>query len=235
MLELKEVNPRRNEKWLHTQHSRKFVTWVEKEVDRRVNNGENICQDVRWLAKLPNFVVKKYGGYAINEYKFHTTAWDESKTTQGSGVSLVANAMQVASEKDPNPVYGAVTYYGRIKEIWELDYYMLTVPIFMCEWVDIRGITKDDLGFTTVNFQRLGSQTERFILASQPHQVFYVEDQENEDLSVVGVTPHKMFKYGLNGEDEMYEFNATGSVEQDDFDLDDDFVCVRPDGEGTLV
>ena len=62
MLELKEVNPSRNEKWLHNQHSRTFVTWVEKEIDRRVKNGEDICEDVRWLAKLPKFVVKNMVG-----------------------------------------------------------------------------------------------------------------------------------------------------------------------------
>ena len=42
MVELTEVNPRRNEKWLLNQHSRTFVTWVEKEVDGRVENGENM-------------------------------------------------------------------------------------------------------------------------------------------------------------------------------------------------
>ena len=238
MFELKELNPRtsKNSTWLHNQHSRTFSRWLEKEVERRLANGEDICQNVRWLAKGPNFAVKKFMGFAINEYKFHTTARDESRTTQCSGVSLVAHAMQVASAKDSNPVYGAVTYYGRIKEIWDLDYHMFTVPVFMCEWVDNRAVTRDALGFTVVNFERLGSQTEPFILATQTKQVFYVQDQENENLSVVGVTPHKMYKYELNDDvGDMLEFDPTVAQDLAVLDVDDDFLCSRPDGEGILV
>ncbi|KAL4555368.1 hypothetical protein LXL04_037986 [Taraxacum kok-saghyz] len=187
----------------------KNSTWLHNQHSRTFN---------RWLER---------------EYKFHTTARDESRTTQCSGVSLVAHAMQIASAKDSNPVYGAVTYYDRIKEIWDLDYHMFTVPIFMCEWVDNRTVTRDALGFTVVNFERLGSQTEPFILATQAKQVFYVQDQENENLSLVGVTPHKMYKYGLNDEaDDMLEFDPTVAQDLAVVDLDDDFLCSRPDGEG---
>ena len=121
-----------------------------------MSDGEYISEDVRWLAKGPNFNVNKYSGYAINDYQFHTTSRDESKTTQCSGVSLVAHAMQIASAKDSSPVYGAVTYFGRIKEIWDLDYRMFTIPVFMYDWVDIRHVKKDDFGFTVDNFYRLG-------------------------------------------------------------------------------
>lgn len=240
MLELKNLNPRASENstWLHNQHNRTFISWLKNEVEKRLANGEDICDNVRWLAKGPSFAVNKYSGFAINEYQFHTTSWDESRTTQCSGVSLVAHAMQIASAKDSNPVYGNVTYFGRIKEIWDLDYRMFTVPVFMCDWVDSRGIKKDDFGFTVVNFARLGHQLECFILASQAKQVFYVQDQQNENLSVVGFTPHKMYKYEASDEtDDMLEFDATADVTQDAtlVDNDDDFLCTRPDDEGILV
>jgi hypothetical protein len=146
--------------------------------------------------------------------------------------------MQIASAKDSNPVYGAVTYFGRIKEIWDLDYRIFKVPVFMCDWVDSRGVKRDDLGFTVVNFDRLGHQSERFILASQAKQVFYVQDQQDRNLFVVGFTPHKMYKYGDCGEtDDMWEFDATIDITQDSalVDLDDDFNCMRSDDEGILV
>ncbi|CAH1421536.1 unnamed protein product [Lactuca virosa] len=129
MLELKDLNPRRARKstWLQSQHSRTFITWFKKEVEKRLANEEDICDDVRWLAKGPNFAISKYSGFAINEYHFHTTSRDESRTTQCSGVSLVAYTMQIASAKDSNPVYGVVTYFGRIKELWDLDYRMFTM------------------------------------------------------------------------------------------------------------
>ncbi|KAE8663032.1 hypothetical protein F3Y22_tig00113123pilonHSYRG00118 [Hibiscus syriacus] len=116
---------------------------------------EDICESVHWLAKGPSFAVKKYSGFSINEYWFHTTSRDESRTTQCSGVSLVAHAIQIASAKDSNPVYGAVTYYGH------------------------------DFGFIVVNFARLDHQSECFILANQAKQVFYVQDQQDANLSVV--------------------------------------------------
>ncbi|KAE8657612.1 hypothetical protein F3Y22_tig00116989pilonHSYRG00746 [Hibiscus syriacus] len=173
MFELKDHNPRayRNSKWLQTQHSRTFISWLKTKVDTNLANGEDICESVRWLAKGPSFAVKKYSGFAINEYRFHATSRDEPRTTQSSGVSLVAHAMQIASAKDTNPVYGAITYYGRIQKIWDLDYRIFTVSVFMCDWVDSRGIKKYDFEFTVVNFARLDYQSERFILASQPKQV----------------------------------------------------------------
>ncbi|KAE8696020.1 hypothetical protein F3Y22_tig00110678pilonHSYRG00462 [Hibiscus syriacus] len=167
---------------VETQHSRTFISWLKTKVDTHFTNGEVICE--------PSFVVKKYNGFAINEYLFHTTSRDESRTTQCSGVSLVAHAMQIASAKDSNPVYGAVTYY-------------------------------------VVNFARLDHQSERFILTSQAKQVFYVQDQQDANLSVVSFTLHKMYKYGANGEtDDMLEYHATFDFSQDSplVELDDDFL-----------
>ncbi|CAI9286071.1 unnamed protein product [Lactuca saligna] len=47
-----------------------------------------------------------------------------------------------------------------------------------------------------------------------------------------------MYKYGSNGETgDMLEFDVTFDLAQDSalLDLDDDFLCTRPDGEGILV
>ncbi|KAE8704658.1 hypothetical protein F3Y22_tig00110450pilonHSYRG01184 [Hibiscus syriacus] len=116
----------------------------------------------------------------------------------------------IASAKDSNPVYGVVTYYGRIQEICDLDYRIFIVPAFMCDWIDSRGIKKDDFGFTVVNFARLDHQSERFIL---------------------------MYKYEANGEtDDMLKYHATFDFSQDSplVELDDDILCTRPDGEVLL-
>jgi hypothetical protein len=129
-------------------------------------------------------------------------------------------------------------YFGRILEIWDLDYRTFTVPVFMCEWVDSRGVNKDDLGFTVVNFGRLGQRSEPFILPSQARQVFYVQDQQDRNLSVVGFTPHRMHKYGdNNGEtDDVFEFDVTQNMNLSLVDqLDDDFTCTRSDDEGIFV
>ncbi|KAE8713397.1 hypothetical protein F3Y22_tig00110210pilonHSYRG00042 [Hibiscus syriacus] len=70
------------------------------------------------------------------------------------------------------------------------------------------------------------------------HWIRYTKGRQGVNFSVVGFTPHKMYKYGENGEtDDMLEYHATIDFSQDYplVELDDDFLCTRPDGEGILV
>ncbi|KAH0733048.1 hypothetical protein KY289_004236 [Solanum tuberosum] len=48
---------------------------------------------------------------------------DARRKTQNSGVTLVASTTSFASSKDKNPIAADLTYYGRIVDIVELDYY----------------------------------------------------------------------------------------------------------------
>nr|KAJ0209697.1 hypothetical protein LSAT_V11C400191750 [Lactuca sativa] len=64
------------------------------------------------------------------------------------GLILLLAHITIVNAKDSNLVYGVVSYFGRIKEIWDLDYRMFTIPVFMCGWVDNRRVKKDYLGFT---------------------------------------------------------------------------------------
>ncbi|PKA49389.1 hypothetical protein AXF42_Ash016578 [Apostasia shenzhenica] len=59
-------------------------------------------------------------------------------------------------------------YFGVIKEIWELDYISFCIPLFKCLWIDSNGGSKiDEMGFTLVNFNRIGHKDDCFILANQ--------------------------------------------------------------------
>ncbi|GAB2284221.1 hypothetical protein Dimus_018687 [Dionaea muscipula] len=62
-----------------------------------------------WLAKGPNPVATKYGGYVINGYRFHTRMHDARCKTQNSGVTLNALTSSFASSKDQNPVLEGCT------------------------------------------------------------------------------------------------------------------------------
>ena len=66
--------------------------------------------------------MSKYNGYTINGCRYHTKERDDLRTTQNSGVSVVASTMQIASAKDKNPIFGELCFYGIITEIWDLDY-----------------------------------------------------------------------------------------------------------------
>ena len=135
---------------------------------------ETISETVRWISHGPNSNIMKYDVYDINGYTFRTKR-RECKVHQNSGVSVVATEMHISKEV---VTYVQKPYYGVLQEIWVLDYHFRKIPIFMCDWVDIKyGVMKDSLGYTLVELNRLGHKEDPFILASQAQQVFYVADQ----------------------------------------------------------
>ncbi|KAL0544322.1 hypothetical protein IC582_019435 [Cucumis melo] len=100
--------------------------------------------------------------------------------------------MQVFSSKDKNPVMSDMTFYGVIREIWEIDYHQLSFILFKCDWVDNRnGVKVDELGFTIVDLKRIGHKSDSFILATQAKQVLYVQDSANPEWSVVLTSPQR--------------------------------------------
>lgn len=102
---------------------------------------------------------------------------DDLRSTQSSGVYLVADTMQVASARDQRPITDDMSFYGVITEIWELDYGQFRIPIFKCDWVENgRGVKVDDLGFTLVNLNRKGHMNDAFVLGTCVEQIFYVDD-----------------------------------------------------------
>ncbi|VVA41730.1 PREDICTED: transposase, partial [Prunus dulcis] len=98
------------------------------------NNG--VSENLRWLAAGPNMAVPLYRNYLIKGIKFNIKAQDDVRTTQNSGVYLLAQTMQVASAKDKNPILSNMGFYGVIQEIWDLDYQKFTIPVFRCDWID---------------------------------------------------------------------------------------------------
>ena len=70
-----------------------------------------------------------------------------------------------------------LSYYGVIHEIWELDYTTFGVPVFRCNWVENNHVMKVDKSWLIlVNLNRIGHKEDKFILASQVKQVFYIID-----------------------------------------------------------
>ena len=133
---------------------------------------------------------------------FNTKERDSTRCVQNLGVSIVANIMKVASAKDKNPIVSDMMFYGVIEEIWELDYHNFWIPMFKCIWVENNsGIKVDDLDFTLVNFNRIGSKSDSFILASQAKQVFYIEDPLDPAWAVVLNSPSREYFESINSDD----------------------------------
>ncbi|KAH0633100.1 hypothetical protein KY284_035886 [Solanum tuberosum] len=126
---------------------------------------------------------------------FHVRQRDARRKTQNSGVTPVASTTSFASSKDKNPIAADLTYYGRIVDIVELDYYgHFKVVLFKCDWYEVEN---DAYGLTYVYFNKRCSQEEPFVLGSQVHQCFYVQDPYDQDRHYVMKTvPRDLFNMG---------------------------------------
>ncbi|XP_021732999.1 uncharacterized protein LOC110699763 [Chenopodium quinoa] len=112
---------------------------------------------------------KRMKSVIINGYKFDIVDRERFRVTQNSGIMVEAEGHE---------------YYGKLKEILELDYYgSYKVLLFRCDWVDIRrGIKTNPNGSVRINFSKLMHtgrflRDDPFVFSSQAKQVFYIEDE----------------------------------------------------------
>ncbi|XP_062089101.1 uncharacterized protein LOC133795662 [Humulus lupulus] len=229
----------KNKKWLQDEHYRTFSSWLEQKVVNDLRNPSNNVSDIiKWIFRGPSLNVTKFSSYMVNCTKFTTMERDKNRNTQNSGVSLIATTFQVSTSKDRNPIECDMSFYGVIKEIWELDYIITQVPVFFCDWVKSdSGVKKEDLGFTLVNLNLLGHKTNRFIMATQATQVFYVDDPANKQWSVVLTTQSRNW----NGNDgDLHDIPLVGqhvtyTLPENDDQIDGDSSCCRENGEGLWI
>jgi hypothetical protein len=154
---------------------------------------QHITEKIMKLAEKPSNYGKRFSGLSINGFTFHTTSREDNRQTQNSGVVNVS--------EDDN-----INYYGRIKDIIELNYNgAFKVILFKCDWYDVHhhaGMKKDAFGFTSLNFSRLihtgdNFSDDPFVFSSQVEQVFYVRDGKKDDWYIpVQVRPRDLFDMG---------------------------------------
>ncbi|BBN67472.1 hypothetical protein Prudu_88S000500, partial [Prunus dulcis] len=196
MIHIKNAYPkfRKRTKWLQDKHNSTFIQWLRFKVQSELEEDNNgVSENLRWLAAGPNMAVPLYRSYLIKGIKFNIKAQDDVRTTQNSGVYLLAQTMQVASAKDKNPILSNMGFYGVIQEIWDLDYQKFTIPVFRCDWIDSSGLVVDELGFTLVDLSKIGHRNDQFVLASQVKQIFFVDDPMHRGWSVVLSMPNREY------------------------------------------
>ncbi|KAK5824509.1 hypothetical protein PVK06_019284 [Gossypium arboreum] len=172
--------------------------------------------------------LRKYSGFIMNGFRFHTKYHERLRRTQNCGVVVNSLITSYASARDSNPVEGNVEYYGLLTDIIELDYYgKWKVVLFRCDWADAntaRGIKNDQFGFTMVNFSRLIHTGEHlidepYVFSSQVKQVFYSKDPIDEGWYVVlRNTPRDLFDMGNGSRDDIGERLETLPFPEQDLD-----------------
>ena len=189
--------------WMIGEHNRLFADWFQNKVITELNEKvEGVSETIRWLAGKPSFNVLTFDGYLVDGIRYFTEERDNARVVQNSGVSLVAKTVQVSSAKDLNPVESDMTFYGRIQDIWELDYHSFKAPLFLCKWADCdRGVKADELGFTLVDLSRQGHKNDKYVSVHQVKQVFYVEDPVDSKWSVVLTSTNRDYHEIYNDDD----------------------------------
>ncbi|KAG1362426.1 hypothetical protein COCNU_10G006450 [Cocos nucifera] len=150
-----------------------------------------ISDEIKVLAQGPNHIARRFKAFAMdNGYKFRTEQYEREMNTQNSRVMVLAKTESYARKQDTRPKLGDVNYYGRLTDIIELNYYgRFKVVLFRCDSIDVtqgRGIRKDSLGFTIINFSRLTHtgdhlNDEPFVFPSQAEQVIFVQDPKDRE------------------------------------------------------
>ncbi|XP_068329751.1 uncharacterized protein [Pyrus communis] len=129
---------------------------------------------------------------------------------QNYGVFLQSNVPSYVGPRDRNPVTGLVDYYGVLTDVFEIKYHMeRTVVLFKCNWFDGtsrntgEGVKSDRYGFRLVNFNKISSTSDPFILASQALQVFYVQDPTDIEWHVaIKTRPRDFFDMSSTHDDD---------------------------------
>lgn len=121
-------------------------------MNHELEHGLQIPDHVVKLSLGPSQIARKYTGYSINGYKFHTMKRDTSCVTDNSGVTLIAETTSFSSSRDKNPIVSEVPYYGAIEEIIEVHYQgNFSFVLFKCVWFHAK---KDTFGLIRVNRNR---------------------------------------------------------------------------------
>nr|KYP57991.1 hypothetical protein KK1_004279 [Cajanus cajan] len=198
---------------------------IEKEVHRGIvdwfmryimnDNSNAHSDDTCALARGPLQQARRYTAYNVNGYKFRTLQREHGMKSQNSGVFCCFGTKSYASSSDNRPMEGLVSYYGKLVDIFELNYHgRFMVTLFKCHWANttnFRHVRKDALGFTSINFSnlihtRVKEDDEPYIQASEAQLVYYVEDKKDEGwVTPVHLKPRDLFDMGEDAIETTYE------------------------------
>uniref|UniRef100_A0A9I9E4Z1 DUF4216 domain-containing protein n=1 Tax=Cucumis melo TaxID=3656 RepID=A0A9I9E4Z1_CUCME len=161
---------------LYKIHERAFPEWFRAQV-LELRQSANLFDDFFSLAMGPSFDVRCYNGCIVGGVRFHTIELDSRRTTQNSGIMVIG-------ESDASGT-GDNNFYGVLDEVLHVQYPLgRNVWLFKCRWYDTdvnksQRTTHIEVGYKSLNTSRFWYAEEPVILATQAHQVFYVDDLKN--------------------------------------------------------
>ncbi|KAK1660710.1 hypothetical protein QYE76_048869 [Lolium multiflorum] len=201
-------------------HNSSFASWFKDQIDA---NPPPMASDVDKMilalsyGPAPNLMT--YQKYDINGYTFSTEERDKKSDYQNSGVTMES---YMGEEKK--------RYYGRIEEIWELDYVGEKLPMFRVRWAT--DVTKEDAYVTTMRLppksktKNPTAQNEPWVLAKHVEQCFFITDPSRP--SRVVVRRGKRALVGMDGVADEQDFDGlVGDPMMEEPDEDDRTYTLR--------
>jgi hypothetical protein len=132
-----------------------------------IPHGETIEeQTIKGFTSGPSRQVTIRQTYYISGFTFCTKSKDKRSMSQNSGVRCEAIDDETGE---------IITYYGFIKDIWELDYGIFQISAFRCQWVEDKHVTVDNYDVRVLDLSKVGYKDDPWILTNHAAQVFYVE------------------------------------------------------------
>ncbi|KAA0056494.1 CACTA en-spm transposon protein [Cucumis melo var. makuwa] len=160
----------------YRKHERAFPEWFRAQV-LELRESANLSNDFFSLAMGPSFDIRCYNGCIVDGVRFHTVELDSRRTTQNSGIMIIG-------ESDASGT-GDNDFYGVLDEVLHVQYPLgRNVWLFKCRWYDTdvnkSQRTHVEVGYKSLNTSRFWYAEESVVLATQAHQVFYIDDPKNE-------------------------------------------------------
>ncbi|KAK1609353.1 hypothetical protein QYE76_033026 [Lolium multiflorum] len=196
-------------------HNSSFTRWfkqtqlVEAQRKRPSTEDEKL---IYTLSQGPAHNVRTYQGYDINGYRFYTEEKDRNSENQNSGVTMLSYADDETNVKE--------RFFGRIEEIWELNYCGETVPMFRVRWA--KKVEKEGRYFTTMvipdaKSKNASAKNEPWVLGSQVDQCFFITDPSRP--SHVVVRRGKRSIIGMQGDANEEDLDKNGDPKiEEEFD-----------------
>lgn len=67
------VSNQKKRKWDSTwSHCTDFNDWFREKTEFELHHGHHVPDYIKWLSTGPSVIAKRYSGYYINGYTFHT-------------------------------------------------------------------------------------------------------------------------------------------------------------------
>ncbi|XP_073301900.1 uncharacterized protein [Primulina huaijiensis] len=218
-------------------HSESFASWFAKHSENtNPSQDDPVSNDLKSLARGPNFIGIRYEKFISNGFRFHTKEVERKRKTQNCGVIVRATTSSYSSIRDQNPVSSELDYYGILQNVIELDYEGgRRVVLFECDWVSKgKRLKLDDDGFMLANFTNVKRHNEPYILASQTMQVFYVEDPVDCNWHVI-ITTDARAKYKMQPMADVDTYLQSSICNPEDENGHEEVVWVRDDVAGVEI